>query len=206
VGVELDELVAGDSADAWRAAGFAVDDDGTCRIGQVRVRLDGDGRYLRSWALRGLGDGVSDIDGFPTIATERAACEPAEHPNGVTSLDHVVLLSPDVDRTVAALAAVGVDARRTRDVDESQYGFPARQVFFTLGEPILELIGGHEPMGDGPVRMFGLAYTVRDIDALPGLYGEDLGRVKDAVQPGRRIATLRHKALGMSVATAFMSP
>jgi hypothetical protein len=51
-----------------------------------------------------------------------------------------------------------------------------------------------------------LAYTVQDLDATARLLGENLGRVKDAVQPGRQIATLRHKEFGMSVATAFMSP
>jgi hypothetical protein len=94
---------------------------------------------------------------------------------------------------------------RTRTVDREQYGFEARQTFFRLGEVILELIGPNEPQGDGPAAFFGLAYTVADIDALPDLYGEHLGRVKEAVQPGRRITTLRHKELGLSVATAFMS-
>ena len=37
------------------------------------------------------------------------------------------------------------------------------------------------------------------------LLGENLGTAKDAVQEGRRIATLRHEQLGLSVATAFMS-
>ena len=36
--------------------------------------------------------------------------------------------------------------------------------------------------------------------------GDHLGAAKDAVQDGRRIATLRHRDLGMSVATALMSP
>jgi hypothetical protein len=48
--------------------------------------------------------------------------------------------------------------------------------------------------------------TVDDLDALGALLGEHLGDAKDAVQEGRRIATLRHKELGMSVATAFMTP
>jgi hypothetical protein len=74
-----------------------------------------------------------------------------------------------------------------------------------MGEVILELIGGEEPTGDGPAAFFGLAYTVRDIDVTQRLLGEHLPNVKDAVQPGRRIATLRHKELGLSVATAFMS-
>jgi hypothetical protein len=115
-------------------------------------------------------------------------------------------MSPDVDRTIAALNAVGLETLRTRLVDPEQYGFEARQTFFRLGEVILELIGPNQAQGDGPAAFFGLAYTVADIDALPELYGEHLGRVKAAVQPGRRITTLRHKELGLSVATAFMSP
>ena len=95
---------------------------------------------------------------------------------------------------------------RTRHVDPEQYGFEARQTFFRLGEVILELIGPNEPQGEGAAAFFGLAYTVDDIDTLPAFYGEHLGRVKDAVQPGRRITTLRHKDFGLSVATAFMSP
>jgi hypothetical protein len=47
--------------------------------------------------------------------------------------------------------------------------------------------------------------TVSDIDACAALLGDHLGPVKDAVQPGRRIATLRHEACGLTVPIAFMS-
>jgi hypothetical protein len=47
---------------------------------------------------------------------------------------------------------------------------------------------------------------VADIDAAAALLGEHTGRVKDAVQRGRRITTLRHRDLGISVSTALMSP
>jgi len=207
MGVELDELVVGDEPEAWRAAGFAVDGDGTVRVGTVRIRLAGraGGKRIRSWALRGVPGDLSAVDGIATTAGH-PACEPATHPNGVVALDHVVVLSPDVARTTAALASLGIELRRTRDIDDSQYGFPAVQAFFRIGEPILELVGAAEPNGDGPAGFFGLAYTVADLDALPARYGTALGRVKDAVQPGRRIATLRHRALDLSVATAFMTP
>jgi hypothetical protein len=81
-----------------------------------------------------------------------------------------------------------------------------KQVFFRLGEVILELVGQPEATGDGPPGFFGLAITVDDLDALAGQLGDRLGTIKDAVQEGRRIATLRHRDIGMSVATAFMSP
>jgi hypothetical protein len=47
---------------------------------------------------------------------------------------------------------------------------------------------------------------VADLEATAALLGEALGPTKDAVQEGRRIGTLRHKQVGVSVATAFMSP
>lgn len=205
----IDSLVVADPPTAWADAGFAVDEQGTCAVSDVRIELVGrdDGRKrIAAWSLRDIPAGTADIDGLATTVSDRPLPAPTEHPNGVTMIDHLVVLSPDVDRTIAALGAIGIEPKRTRHVDPEQYGFEARQTFFRLGEVILELIGGLDPMGDGPASFFGLAYTVRDIDALPARYGEHLGGIKDAVQPGRRITTLRHKELGLSVATAFMSP
>ncbi len=59
---------------------------------------------------------------------------------------------------------------------------------------------------EGPATLWGLTHVVADIDATADLLGERVGRVKDAVQPGRRIATLRHRELGMSVNTAVITP
>jgi hypothetical protein len=44
-----------------------------------------------------------------------------------------------------------------------------------------------------------------DLDALAARLGDKLGPIRDAVQPGRRIATLRREA-GSSVPIAFMTP
>lgn len=207
--VTIASIDIADPPDAWADAGFTVDDSGTCVVGRVRLRLvgrDGDRKRIQSWTLRGVPDSTDSIDGLSTTASDEPMPEVVTHANGVELVDHLVIMSPDVDRTIAALNAVGLPTLRTRHVDPEQYGFEARQTFFRLGEVILELIGPNEPQGEGPAAFFGLAYTVTDIDALPAFYGEHLGRVKDAVQPGRRITTLRHKDLGMSVATAFMSP
>jgi hypothetical protein len=208
VAPELVELVVADPPEAWEAAGFAVDGDGRCRIGTVAVRLVGrdHGKRIVGWSLRDLPPATTEIEGLATAVHDGPPVEPADHPNGAIGLDHVVVLTPDTERTVATLGSLGLDLRRTRDMPVEQYGFAGRQSFFRLGGPILELIGPVEPSGDGPLGFFGLAWTVSDLDALAGRLGDALGRAKDAVQPGRRIATLRHKELGMSVATAFMSP
>jgi hypothetical protein len=214
VAITVDELVVGDPPEAWVDAGFAVDPDGVCRIGSVGVRLDPEqGRGIRRWSLRGI-DGDTVVDGIPTAASDAGAepgRPPAIHPNGVLRIDHLVVASSDGDRTAGALTALGLEARRTRD-DDTSYGMPMRQTFFRLGEVILELIAPQQALdGSAPgarpgARFYGLALDVEDLDALAGRYGAGLGRVKDAVQPGRRIATLRHRDVGLSAAIAFMTP
>ena len=204
----IDEILVGDPPEAWEAAGYAVDADATCRIGAVRVRLVGrdGGKRILGWSLRDVpaaGLAGDRLDGLPTTRSTAAPVDPATHPNGASYIDHVVLLSPDLARTTDALAQVGLEPRGERETDT--YGAPMRQVFFRLGQVILELIGGPDP-GEGDPGFFGLAVTVEDLDATAELLGDHLGAAKDAVQEGRRIATLRHRELGMSVATAFMSP
>jgi hypothetical protein len=201
--VTVDEFLIGDTADVWQAAGFSVDGDGVCRVGDVRVRLVGGGDGIAGWTLRGLAvDG--DLDGIPTARSDAVAAEPATHANGVTSIDHVVLLSPDLARTVASLAAVGLQPRRERDAELG--GQPMRQVFFRLGSVILEVVGAPDVANNGPSSLWGITYVVADIDATAAFFGDRTLPVKDAVQPGRRITTLRHRDLGMSVRTAMISP
>lgn len=208
MGVTIDEILVGDPPEAWADAGFTVDDDGTCRIGMVRVRLVGrdGGKRILGWSLRGapearLADGR--LDSLPTTASSAPPATGATHPNGALYIDHVVLLSPNLPRTAQSIESLGVEQRGERETDT--YGAPMRQMFFRLGEVILELVGGTEP-GEGDPGFFGLAITVADLDAAALRLGEHLGEAKDAVQDGRRIATLRHRDLGMSVATALMSP
>jgi glyoxalase/bleomycin resistance protein/dioxygenase superfamily protein len=209
MGVTIDEVLVGDPPEAWRAAGFAVDDDGTCRIGQVRVRLVGrdGGKRILGWSLRGTPQGQlaeGSLHGLPTTASEAEPADPGSHANGARAIDHVVVLTPDLARTQAALEALGCEPRGERDTDT--YGAPMRQLFFRLGEVILEVIGQQDVSGEGDAGFFGLALTVDDLDAAATLLGPALGDAKDAVQEGRRIATLRHRDMGMSVAMALMSP
>jgi hypothetical protein len=201
---ELLRLTIADEPFSWSDAGFTVEGE-QAGIGGVTLAFTGDPdrRGIVAWGLSGVEAGT--IDGLLTdeIQTETATERTMNHLNGVTMIDHVVAASPDLARTIQAFGQSGVQPRRTRDTD--QYGSPMRQVFFRLGRPILELIGPPEPSGDGPASFWGLALTVADLDATKDLLGDRLSDPKDAVQPGRQIATIRHKDLGMTVPIAFMS-
>ena len=113
-------------------------------------------------------------------------------------MDHLVVFTPDLERTTAALEEIGVERRRVREVEAD--GSPLRQGFFRLGEVILEVVE-HADVEPGPARFWGITFAVADLDAAAELLGDRLGSIRDAVQPGRRIATVRSEAgLGLPVA------
>jgi hypothetical protein len=119
-------------------------------------------------------------------------------------IDHVVVFTPDLERTTGALEERGVECRRVRE-SETDHG-PLRQGFFRFGEVILEAVE-HDRVADGPARFWGITFTVEDLDACATLLGDRLSPIRDAVQPGRRIATVRHEAqLGLPVALITAEP
>ena len=178
-GLLLTELAVAGDAPAWEAAGFTVVVDGI-RVSQLQLQIGKGEAGIGEWTL-----------------AESATPVEVAHPNGATILDHLVVFSGDPEQTTKEYARFGWEPRRTRDV-----GGGRTQTFFKSGEIIIELIG---PMPNVIHQLWGLAFTVRDLDACAALLGDALGRIKDAVQPGRKIATLRHEACGLTVPIAFMS-
>jgi catechol 2,3-dioxygenase-like lactoylglutathione lyase family enzyme len=213
VTLTIDELTVADAAAAWSALGFEVE-DGVCVLGEVRLRLAGaeGGGGLVGWSLRGLAAGAlagGDLDGLATAASERPppGTAPA-HPNGITAIDHVVAISPDLDRTVAVLRGAGLDLRRIRE-QPTPAGAP-RQAFFRLGQTILEVVQEPEEAtaragGQRPAFFWGLALLAPDLEATVAGLGERVSETRAAVQPGRRIATLR-RAAGLALPVALISP
>jgi hypothetical protein len=204
----IDELVLADEPERWAALGFTLL-AGCCQLGTVRVRLAGGGagRGIVGWSLRGI---VSvELDGLSTSRSDSPLPTAAlAHPNGVLSIDHVVAMSPALDRSVQALQAAGLDLRRLRE-QPTPAGAP-RQAFFRLGAEILEVVqepDGVLERGGGParpMRLWGLALAVADLDRAVAGLGPHAGSIRPAVQPGRRIATLR-RAAGLSVPVALIS-
>jgi hypothetical protein len=204
----LDELTVADPPEVWRACGFEVDAD-VCVVGETRIRLaPSDGaRGITGWSLRDFAS--ADLDGLPGTPSDRPPpAESPAHPNGVTALDHVVAISSDPDRSVKALRDAGLDLRHIRE-EPTPAGAP-RQAFFRLGEPILEVVQAppeaiERSGGDRAAFFWGLAFVTADIEASAASLGDRVSEVRSAVQPGRRIATLRRSA-GLSLPVALITP
>ena len=179
--------VAADPA-AWASAGFSVT-SGTAQVGDVAIEfVDGSGGIVE-WTL-------TDGDQLDVEAT-------AVHENGVTEIDHVVIVTPDLDWTIDELEREGIELRRIREGATGMGDY--RQAFFRVGRPILEVVESADLDDGAPARFWGITFTTADIDAAAELLGDKLGRLKDAVQPGRRIATVRKEA-GLGLPVALISP
>lgn len=203
----VDELFIADDPSAWRAAGFELEGE-VSDVSTVRLRLQGSGRRrgITGWSVHGTGS--LDLDGIDTVASDQPPAAGGRHPNGVVAIDHLVVLTPALDRTTGMLRSASFDLRRVRE--GATPGGSTRQAFFRMGELILEVVqapDGTSVASDptGPARLWGISFLVDDLDGPAAALGDLLGPPRDAVQPGRRIATLRREA-GLGPAVAFMTP
>src|ERR1700683_1889466 len=99
----IDRLELADDPARWAALGFAVA-DGECRIGDVRLRFTGarPGVGIAGWSLRDVAG--PELAGVPRSISRQPPLAPAPaHPNGVFAIDHVVAVSPCLERSVDAL-------------------------------------------------------------------------------------------------------
>jgi hypothetical protein len=194
------ELHIGGEQEPWRAAGFTIDAGNSIQVGTVALRLGADrdaAPGINRWTLRGASHD-SAIDGLSTTWTSDAPGDPPEHPNGITAIDHLVVLTPDLDRTIDALAMQGIELRRIREGPAGN-GRPVRQAFFRMAEVILELVAG----ADGATRFWGLTFVASDLDRTLEWFGDRISEPRAAVQTGRRIATLR-ASVGLGLPVAVM--
>ncbi len=234
--MQLTGIRLGDSAQSWQDAGFTVapadgshsaEGTATVSLGGTRIQLTGSGGGFLGWAF---GDdptanaaessiAATDLDGLPLLEPQLflpPSAAPAPHPNGIVSIDHVVIQSPDMRRTTEAFTNLGLTPSGGRTSDS--YGSTMQQRFFWAGDVILEMVGPlEESPGDSgdnadkpgehpPATMFGLALVSPDLQATGDFLGDLMGEPKEAVQAGRTIAGLRGKDTGISIPIAVMSP
>jgi hypothetical protein len=111
-------------------------------------------------------------------------------------VDHVVVVTPAFERTRDALAGAGMPLKRIVEMRGTRMGFRR------IAPTILELVEAPEAER---VAFWGLVIIVEDLDALASRLGDWSGPIKPAVQPGRRIVTVRAGA-NLSTNLAFVDP
>jgi hypothetical protein len=211
--------VAGDP-DVWRSLGFVVTDDGHLPLYGTSLRIvapadvssghvDGAPAGITGWTLSGV-PVAADATAPPTLLVDGLATEVvapstpafAEHPIAAMGLDHVVVMTPDLERTSAAIAEfTGCELKRVREVGSMRQGFHR----IGSGGLIVELVERPE-IPEGDAAFWGLVVNVEDLDAACAHIGADrISTPKDAVQPGRRIATIRAD-VGLGLPVALMTP
>ena len=101
-------LTVGGPVEPWQQLGLVVDHDGMVPLFGTGIRIAGNGDPAAArlgavgWWTPGASD---DIDGLPTELVPPPTPRFAEHPIGAIGLDHVVIVSDDLERTTAAIAA-----------------------------------------------------------------------------------------------------
>ncbi len=195
----ITQLTVGGSSAAWSSLGFSLDDS-CCAFGDVVVRIDSDHEPgFVSWTL---GDVVvsEPPDGLMTTFDDRCvSVASASSILDVVGIDHVVVMTNDLERTTSAIARVtGEPLKRVREAGDG-----IRQGFHRLGSVIVEVV---ENVRVAQTHLWGFVLTVNNLDDVVAHVGPDvIGPPRDAVQPGRRIATIR-SGVGLGVPVALITP
>lgn len=195
-------LAVGGPIEPWERLGLAVR-GGMVSLFGTGIFISGEGEPgLHGWALSGVADDVTSIDGLATRVVVPPGPILCEHPLGAVGLDHVVIVTDSLERTCGAITEVtGALRKRVREVGGDG---EMRQGFHRLGSLVVEVVE-RAGLPEGPAGFWGLVLNVEDIDVAVDHLGPELvGPPKPAVQPGRSIATVR-TAAGLGLPVALMT-
>lgn len=215
----IGELRLASPIGAWTRLGFVpASADHLClpdfglrfvaEIDQTSAQFGGPPSAARGWSLVDADMGTDAPpqhcapDGIDTWVIPEPTCtSPSESPLHVIGVDHVVVTTGNLERTCGAISAVtGAELKRIRDA-----GRGVRQGFHRLGSVILEVVERPDLEDSTPASIWGLVLTVADLDAAVAWLGPDaVSQPRQAVQPGRRIATVATE-VGLGLAVALMS-
>ena len=190
----LVQLEVGGSIEPWRRLGLQFDIDNSCRIGQVNLLID---EHAPSGSLKWAFDRpLATIDGI----SSGIAHAPSEFvSDDFVRVDHVVVMTDSLERTSSAIVEIArLEQRRVREAGDG-----VRQAFHRSGEVIIEVVQTRSSVG---TSLWGFVLVANNLDDMvERLGGDALSAPKAAVQPDRRIATVR-SSVGLGVNVALMSP
>lgn len=155
----------------------------------VAMTVDGD-----TVALAGHGVAIrvaAKADDAPSPFTdEEASC--------VSSLDHVVVRTPNPERAIAFYAGrLGLDLR----LDRSNEQWGARLLFFRCGDLVVEIAHDlKKGVSDTPDQLWGLSWRVPDVakaNARLKAAGLDVTPPRDGRRPGSQVFSVKNKTDGV---------
>lgn len=211
----------GEAADRVRAAldkqgeglaslAFSVDDIAKAHHRLTRLGLAPDdisdgtstdlasGRMLTWKRTRAAAEFTHGIRLFFLQRTERPARSPEIASAAVSLLDHLVIATPDPERTAALYGArLGLDMKLDRTVAALQTRF----LFFRTGGLVFEVIHRFKDgRGDGPDKIFGVSWRVADVEATRTRLqqaGLEVSELREGRKPGTRVFTVRTGTFGV---------
>lgn len=193
------EFVIEAPAEPWARIGLTIQ-DGVAQVGSVRLRFVPGDRGVVSWGLAELAEGVVQIDGLPTFATQSSSAAAPANAMGAVGFDHIIVSTSSLLRTCLAIEeATGEPLKRIRE------GKNFRQGFHRLGEVVVEVVESARVTSD-QASFGGFVINVDDLPGLSARLGPDvISEPRVAVQPGRQIASFR-QGVGHGVPFAVMTP
>ncbi|MCX6394205.1 MAG: hypothetical protein NTY57_05060 [Solirubrobacterales bacterium] len=196
----LTGIKLGADPQAWEAAGFTVIGHALA-VGGVTIEFTSPVGGIECLVFDHLPEGVTDLDGLP-VKVGPALTE-ATHENGVYSIDQVVIATPEFDRTAQVMRDMGLGFKREA-VRETEDGTQVRQGFVRSGDAVLEVVHAENVTGEH-AHGWGVGFITADLDkAIHDLEGL-IGPPHEAVQPGRRIATIR-RDVNLGIPVVLMDP
>ena len=218
----LDHLVVGGSAGVYETLLGRRAVDGRLRTDNVGLRFEANVSGLRSMAFA-----TQDLDTAATLLERRAVsttrkdealallghgiaigvvakADEAPSPlttdaaSAVSSLDHVVVRTPNPERAIAFYAGrLGLDLR----LDRSNPKWGARLLFFRCGDLVVEIAHDlKKGVSDEPDHLWGLSWRVPDIAAAQARLksaGLDVSEPRDGRRPGSQVCTVKNGTEGV---------
>lgn len=160
----------------------------------------------RSWrSFRCPDEGCAGVKTFIVQTDQDKLSANSPPPGGITSLDHLVINTPNPERCAAHYGArLGLRRALDRTID----AFKTRFLFFRVGELTLEIIHRLDQTcePDDPDKIWGLTWAVDDLLAAHARLtdlGLDISPIRKGRKPGSEVFTLRNKT--MDIPTLFIA-
>lgn len=179
--------------------GLKIEDDAsTARLGEMVFAVPSREKAERLFERRGLRLTPQATHGVAISLAERGEAPPpspllkSDEAASISSLDHVVIRSPNPERAVALYAGrLGLDLR----LDRSNPDWGTRLLFFRCGDLVIEVAHDlKKGVSDAPDQLWGLSWCTADIAACNARLkkaGVEVDKPRAGRRPGTQVFTVQ---------------